>query len=368
MELTDFLLFLPFIVPILFMFGWSSSRLLTAFRQSVIWKEETVEVKKSLQDELPFFTYTLNGKTITSDRLPDDVNDGDSITFIFPPGEPEKAKEKSSQEGWGYSFVIFLSACFFSSMLVWMVIDEHNDIKHRDELRALKTTGRKIIVPLAEATVESTGGDEDHIGHYWINVKWEDPATHKTFEFKSEQFYFNFTEQLAAKREVIIYVDPQNDNRYYMDISFTPAVTLHNENPPHNESLENDGRGWTCLIFGLIVASGGFFMLYMQYQMVNSGIRTTGKVLRLITRRNSSGYAYHPFVQFTTENGATVQVELSEGANPPAYEIGDSLPVFYQQDKPDNAISIQPGFIVMYAVFTTIGLALMMGGIYFFME
>jgi hypothetical protein len=43
---------------------------------------------------------------------------------------------------------------------------------------------------------------------------------------------------------------------------------------------------------------------------------------------------YCPYVEYTTLEGETLEVLLSECANPPAYEVGDTVEVYYDPSQP----------------------------------
>ena len=47
---------------------------------------------------------------------------------------------------------------------------------------------------------------------------------------------------------------------------------------------------------------------------------------------------YCPFVEYTTTDGETIEVNLNECSSPPAYEVGDPVEVYYNPEDPQQAI------------------------------
>lgn len=76
----------------------------------------------------------------------------------------------------------------------------------------------------------------------------------------------------------------------------------------------------------------------------------------------AKGFA--PVVQFTPASGGTVPFTADVDSNPPAYQVGDHVPVLYPPDKPHEAV-IDSFWQVWFssALFALIGAALIMVGV-----
>jgi len=57
---------------------------------------------------------------------------------------------------------------------------------------------------------------------YVIRCKWMQNSTNKVYYFKSKFIRFNPTTYLGERKQYDVYIDPNDPNKYYMDISFLP--------------------------------------------------------------------------------------------------------------------------------------------------
>lgn len=103
----------------------------------------------------------------------------------------------------------------------------------------------------------------------------------------------------------------------------------------------------------------------------------TGQVVKMVERRileesqpdHYQVYAY-PVVAFSLANGQQEQVELEEGAWPPAYKAGDQVTVLYDPEQPEQArIQSATGGLFLWlwpAVTGFVGLTFLMVSLMFF--
>jgi hypothetical protein len=66
-----------------------------------------------------------------------------------------------------------------------------------------------------------------------------------------------------------------------------------------------------------------------------------GQVVEMIARKDKTEGTtyYYPVVKFTLPNGEPQTVNLSEGSYPAAYQVGDTLTIAYDPDRPSHARS-----------------------------
>ncbi len=70
-----------------------------------------------------------------------------------------------------------------------------------------------------------------------------------------------------------------------------------------------------------------------------SWVKAPGRVLRLVAETSTgSSTVYHPLFEYATADGRTFRVRSNHGSNPPGYEVGESVPVLYSPEKPDEAV------------------------------
>lgn len=77
--------------------------------------------------------------------------------------------------------------------------------------------------------------------------------------------------------------------------------------------------------------------------LVQQGLKTDGVVMELIQKwssssKSSSGRSYAPLFRFQTPDGKEHIVQSSTSSNPPAYDVGDHVPVLYLAGKPEQAV------------------------------
>jgi hypothetical protein len=81
--------------------------------------------------------------------------------------------------------------------------------------------GRKVSMPIGEVT-QNFSLKVNGRSPYLIIGQWLDKTTNTVYQFKSESIWYNPTPYLEGKKEVDVYIDPNDLKRYYVDISFLP--------------------------------------------------------------------------------------------------------------------------------------------------
>lgn len=98
--------------------------------------------------------------------------------------------------------------------------------------------------------------------------------------------------------------------------------------------------GGVFLAVGLAVASvGGFFYLGTQ-DLLENGLRSTGKVIQL-NKPGSSRY-FTPVVQFETPDHKTITASCKTGSNPPTHKVNDSVTVIFRATSPEDIYLDEP--------------------------
>lgn len=82
----------------------------------------------------------------------------------------------------------------------------------------------------------------------------------------------------------------------------------------------------------------GAYALYTAYKLDTKGEITTGKVVELDESSDSDGgcCVYTPIIEFQV-NGQTYRFDGDNASYPPAYQIGETVPVIYDPEDPDTA-------------------------------
>ncbi len=108
------------------------------------------------------------------------------------------------------------------------------------------------------------------------------------------------------------------------------------------------------ILFGLVFYGIGFGLSYRQRSMERQGIEAPGEVVSFVQNCDDDGCTYAPVVRFKTQEGQSVSYESSFSSSPPAYDVGESVQVFYSPENPEKAVIKGEGR-VLRLIFTIVG-------------
>jgi hypothetical protein len=95
---------------------------------------------------------------------------------------------------------------------------------------------------------------------------------------------------------------------------------------------------WFMVAIAIIVLTISFFVYRHTQHFVQAASHAKGTVTQMVERAgHDSGTVYSPVYTFQDADGKQHEIHSSGGSYPPAYKVGDTVPVLYQPDKPDNA-------------------------------
>lgn len=82
----------------------------------------------------------------------------------------------------------------------------------------------------------------------------------------------------------------------------------------------------------------GVYAGYISWKLEQQGERTTGNVVRLEESNSSEGgcCVYSPVIEFVA-GGQTYSFESGNASDPPAYDVGEEVPVLYDPSNPETA-------------------------------
>jgi hypothetical protein len=82
----------------------------------------------------------------------------------------------------------------------------------------------------------------------------------------------------------------------------------------------------------------GVYALFTAYKLENTGSITTGTVIEMEESSTNEGgcCVYSPVIEFQV-NGQTYTFDGGNASNPPAYQVGETVPVIYDPTDPDTA-------------------------------
>lgn len=111
-------------------------------------------------------------------------------------------------------------------------------------------------------------------------------------------------------------------------------------------------------VFAFIGASmlaGAFASYSSTTSFLERSETAQGTVVELIRSRSSDSNSYYPVIEFTAASGRRVEFQSNSGSNPPSYNRGEQVSVFYEPSNPEAAKI--DGFFSLW------GAALIVGGI-----
>jgi hypothetical protein len=89
---------------------------------------------------------------------------------------------------------------------------------------------------------------------------------------------------------------------------------------------------------GLVMLSVSGFLFYQETHFLADAQVGQGTVIDLQRSESSKGGAtYYPVVSYTTRDGKVVTFSSGVSTNPPSYEVGESVEVYYDPQNPNGA-------------------------------
>ncbi len=143
---------------------------------------------------------------------------GDRIDVIYSPSAPSEAFVSSFLTLWAIYLLpggVGLLICFvgFGSALRSTFQNRRAD--------QLKISGELVRAELQDPdTTRLVSPDRAPL--YYLAGRWKEPASQKDYIFQSERIWLDPKPYLHGRTHLEVYIDPQNPERYYVDISFLP--------------------------------------------------------------------------------------------------------------------------------------------------
>lgn len=83
---------------------------------------------------------------------------------------------------------------------------------------------------------------------------------------------------------------------------------------------------------GICFAAATFFCYNKSQSLVQSGVSAKAVVVELVR----SGKGFCPLLRFQTETGEVIEQKSAVGSNPPSFQKGQEVEVFYEKGNPSN--------------------------------
>jgi hypothetical protein len=87
---------------------------------------------------------------------------------------------------------------------------------------------------------------------------------------------------------------------------------------------------WISAVLSALAFIGGLTHAYWQHRWLSRAKFTEGKVVELLTQRDSKGKTtYKPRIRFASADGRSTTFDASFSSNPAPYQVGDQVSVAY---------------------------------------
>ncbi len=166
---------------------------------------------------------TPAGRKITFDASfssnPAPYSVGQTVDVLYLPTDPSKAKIRGFQSLWLGPIIVGGLGLVFTAIGGGMLLARNAANKKRDYLMAY---GNAIETDLQG--VERNDTVEVNGRRPWRIISQRlDPASNKLRVFHSENLWFDPAKFVTGKK-ITVLLDPNNPQRYYMDVSFLPQL------------------------------------------------------------------------------------------------------------------------------------------------
>lgn len=88
---------------------------------------------------------------------------------------------------------------------------------------------------------------------------------------------------------------------------------------------------------------------YKQHQQVVKNVTSTKGVVVGLHRVKRNGYSLAPSIRYQIHDGQEQVFHNSEGQNPPAYQIGDEVTLYYDPLQPEH-VPLAGNYLVVYVL------------------
>lgn len=90
-------------------------------------------------------------------------------------------------------------------------------------------------------------------------------------------------------------------------------------------------------IIGACLLVGAIYLYINKQAFLEKAETTQGTVVEMIPKRSKDSTTYSPVISFTTKTGQQITYTSSVSSNPPSYEVGENVQIFYDPADPKDA-------------------------------
>jgi hypothetical protein len=144
---------------------------------------------------------------------------GEKAELAYPESAPESARALATSSLWFDTLLLGFFGVVFGGIGGGMLVAGGVEAAQRVRLQR---EGRRVGTSFQRVELNTSVSVND--AHPWrIVTQWQNPETGHVHLFHSDDIWFNPSEYVSGAC-VIVYVDPRNPKKYYMDITFLPKL------------------------------------------------------------------------------------------------------------------------------------------------
>lgn len=130
-----------------------------------------------------------------------------------------------------------------------------------------------------------------------------------------------------------------SNHRECLNLSLQYTIIFYNKNMAFIKKVIQSflGPPFFVLLSGLVLFGVGAGLTYQYYRIRQIGLMTEGQVIQLDERCDDDGCTYRPVVEFNDQDGQNFTYTSSSSTNPPAYDVGEIVTIYYMQENPHEA-------------------------------
>ncbi len=160
-------------------------------------------------------------KYVIDDELYEDVRlgyyssgmrEGQKVAVWYNPEDPWEIRSKEGSS-FGSLLLIIMGGVFAGGGAAALIICQVNASKDKKR----KKTGKRLQLPIAYIDVNPHVLVNDFPAHYII-CQGQDPYTGQAIQYRSKNIFRDLFSEMQVGDLVDVYVDPQNPNKYFVDV------------------------------------------------------------------------------------------------------------------------------------------------------
>jgi len=166
---------------------------------------------------------TIEGSMIefvsSTSSNPPSYSRGEQVTVLYSSAQPDKAKIDGFFSVWGGAVILaVLGGVFFIIGFGIIIFGVFKQRKQDYLLRRGTRVSTKFQVVSRNTSFEVNGKNP-----YVISSQWLNPRTKQLHIFESDNIWFDPEGHISVDK-IMVYIEPDDPSKYYMDISFLPKL------------------------------------------------------------------------------------------------------------------------------------------------